>query len=179
MRREKSKNTFLIRYTLLSTPLGLTGIAATEAGLLKISLNLKNKDQFLQLLEETYLTPVLHDPKSFTETILQLEAYFSGKLKRFTCKLDISRGTEFQQSIWRKLQTIPYGQTRSYQWMAQAIGRPLAMRAVGNANGKNPLPLIIPCHRVIRANGALGGYTGGSHLKKFFLHLESTSHAPV
>ena len=82
------------------------------------------------------------------------------------------QGTYFQQLVWQKLAFIPYGETRSYQWLATEIFKPKACRAVGNANGKNPVPLIIPCHRVIQKNGALGGFTGGTHLKRYLINLE-------
>jgi methylated-DNA-[protein]-cysteine S-methyltransferase len=84
-------------------------------------------------------------------------------------------GTPFQQKVWKKLTTIPYGKTRSYKWIASAINNRHASRAVGNANGRNPLPIIIPCHRVIRENGELGGYTGGINIKRFLLNLEQAN----
>lgn len=150
-----------IRYTFLSTPLGLTGIAGSKNGLTRIILKLANESDFKNDLKKTYPGECLLDPPFFDQVIKQLNLYFSGQLKKFTCKLDLSRGTPFQQSVWRQLSAIPYGKTHSYRTLAQSIGHPQAFRAVGNANGKNPLPLIIPCHRVIRENGGLGGYTGG------------------
>jgi len=84
-------------------------------------------------------------------------------------------GTAFQQKVWKKLLTIPYGVTRSYKWLAESINNPNSARAVGNANGQNPLSIIIPCHRVVRENGALGGYTGGVRIKRYLLDLEKAS----
>jgi methylated-DNA-[protein]-cysteine S-methyltransferase len=101
----------------------------------------------------------------------QLHEYFSGQRTHFTLPLE-ARGTEFQQLAWRQLQTIPYAATRSYQWQCQAMGRPKAARAVGSANGRNPLPIIIPCHRIIGANGTLTGYSGGLAIKQFLLSCE-------
>ena len=89
----------------------------------------------------------------------------------------MGQGTSFQQRVWEKLVFIPFGETRSYQWLAVAISQPKAYRAVGNANGKNPIPVIVPCHRVIRKNGDLGGFTGGTHLKKYLLDLEKKYYA--
>ena len=101
----------------------------------------------------------------------QLEEYFFGKRKKFTLPL-VLRGTEFQMAVWKALQTIPYGETRSYKDIAVQIGRPKAVRAVGMANHRNHIPIIVPCHRVIGHNGDLVGYGGGLSLKKFLLDLE-------
>lgn len=102
----------------------------------------------------------------------QLEEYFAGTRQRFTVSVAPS-GTDFQLQAWRALQTIPYGETRSYGEQARCIGRPQASRAVGAANGRNPIPIIIPCHRVIGANGTLTGYAGGLGIKRFLLDLEA------
>jgi len=162
-----------IRYLTTATPLGLTGIAGSHQGLIKIILKLPSESFFKNYLKNSYSCDCSLDPPFFENVIKQLDLYFSGKLKQFTCKLDLSQGTPFQQTVWRQLSTIPYGNTHSYRTLAQAIERPQAYRAVGNANGKNPLPLIVPCHRVIRENGELGGYTGGLPIKRFLLDLES------
>jgi methylated-DNA-[protein]-cysteine S-methyltransferase len=105
------------------------------------------------------------------EAARQLRAYFSGDLREFCLPLD-PRGTDFQVRVWRRLETIPYGELRSYSDIARAIGAPLAVRAVGAANGANPIPIVIPCHRVIGSNGKLVGYGGGLALKKRLLDLE-------
>jgi len=89
--------------------------------------------------------------------------------------LDLRLGTPFQQEVWKGLLTIPYGVTRSYKWLAKSINNPDSARAVGNANGQNPLSIIIPCHRVVRKNGELGGYTGGVQIKRYLLELEKAS----
>lgn len=102
----------------------------------------------------------------------QLRAYAAGRLRRFRLRLDWQRGTAFQRQVWRTLQTIPYGQTRSYAWVARRVGRPQAVRAVGAACGANPTPILVPCHRVVAADGALGGFSGGLHWKKRLLRLE-------
>jgi methylated-DNA-[protein]-cysteine S-methyltransferase len=101
----------------------------------------------------------------------QLVAYFAGTLREFRLPLDM-QGTEFQKRVWSYLETIPFGQTRSYAQVAQAIGAPAAVRAVGAANGANPVPIVVPCHRVIGANGRLTGYGGGLPLKQRLLELE-------
>jgi len=101
----------------------------------------------------------------------QLRAYFAGRLRRFDLPLDL-RGTDFQLRVWRELESIPYGETRSYSQIAAAINAPQAVRAVGAANGANPIPIVVPCHRVIGSGGKLVGYGGGLPLKKRLLALE-------
>ncbi|GAM99957.1 methylated-DNA--protein-cysteine methyltransferase [alpha proteobacterium U9-1i] len=111
------------------------------------------------------------DDKIIAQARRELDAYFAGKLKAFGVAL-APRGTPFQQQVWMALRKIPYGATRSYGQQAQAIGSPKASRAVGLANGKNPIPIIVPCHRVIGASGSLTGFGGGLERKKFLLDLE-------
>jgi O-6-methylguanine DNA methyltransferase len=110
--------------------------------------------------------------RSLGKLIPQLQAYASGKPVRFTALLDLSAGTPFQRKVWRVLRTIPRGQTRSYAWVAGKIGKPRAARAVGSACGANPVPIVVPCHRVLASDGSLGGYSGGLHRKKRLLQLE-------
>jgi methylated-DNA-[protein]-cysteine S-methyltransferase len=105
------------------------------------------------------------------EAAQQLRAYFAGELREFRLPLDL-RGTEFQLRVWRQLLTIPYGETRSYGEIARAMGAPNAVRAVGAANGANPIAIVVPCHRVIGSGGKLVGYGGGLPLKKRLLELE-------
>lgn len=106
------------------------------------------------------------------ETVCQLSAYFKGRLQRFDLPL-APAGTPFQQQVWRALQEIPYGETVTYADIAVRIGRPLAVRAVGMANHRNPLPIVVPCHRVIGKNGSLTGYAGGLELKSSLLNMEA------
>ena len=112
------------------------------------------------------------------ETVRQLQAYFAGKLRRFELTLDM-QGTAFQKRVWRELEGIPYGETRSYRQLAVALGSPNAVRAVGGANGANPIPIIVPCHRVIGSSGKLVGYGGGLPLKKRLLALEGALALPL
>ncbi len=106
------------------------------------------------------------------ETQRQLQAYFAGQLRQFDIPLDLSAGTAFQQSVWQALLAIPFGKTTSYGALSSSIGKPLAVRAVGTAIGRNPIGVIVPCHRVIGADGSLTGYAGGLHRKEAFLKLE-------
>lgn len=104
----------------------------------------------------------------------QLSEYFQNKLTHFDLPLAFDRGTEFQQTVWRALQQIPFGETRTYKQIAEMINKPKAVRAVGGANNKNPFSIVVPCHRVIGANGSLVGYAGGLQRKQFLLDIEST-----
>ena len=113
-----------------------------------------------------------YSDKPFQRSIRQLNEYFSGKRKTFTIKL-APQGTPFQQRVWQALQTIPYGRTLSYGQIAKVIGKPKASRAVGAANGQNPVSIIVPCHRVIGSNGKLVGYGGGLSIKETLLAHES------
>ncbi len=112
------------------------------------------------------------------EAVRQLRAYFAGELREFDLPLDL-QGTDFQLRVWRQLERIPYGETRSYSQIAAAIGAPQAVRAVGAANGANPIPIVVPCHRVIGASGKLVGYGGGLPLKKRLLALEGALALPL
>lgn len=103
----------------------------------------------------------------------QLADYFAGKRREFDLPLDMSGGTAFQQSVWQALCSVPFGSTASYADIARQIGNPAAVRAVGAANGRNPISIIVPCHRVIASSGALTGYAGGLHIKKILLALEA------
>jgi methylated-DNA-[protein]-cysteine S-methyltransferase len=111
--------------------------------------------------------PVLQD------TVAQLQAYFQGQLRQFDLPLAILEGTVFQRDVWQQLQRIPYGQMVSYGQLAALVGRPAAVRAVGGAVGRNPLGIVLPCHRVVVANGQMTGYTGGLDRKEALLRLEA------
>ncbi|WP_116245913.1 methylated-DNA--[protein]-cysteine S-methyltransferase [Nocardiopsis sp. FIRDI 009] len=112
------------------------------------------------------------DQAAFREAIAQLTAYFAGDLREFDLALSPT-GTDWQLEVWAALTTIPYGETASYGELAEELGRPTASRAVGMANGRNPISIIVPCHRVIGADGSLTGYAGGLERKRFLLALES------
>lgn len=111
-------------------------------------------------------------PDAFADVADQLDAYFAGSLTEFDVDLELA-GTEFQRRVWAALQTIPYGETRSYGEIAGQIGSPAASRAVGLANGRNPISIIVPCHRVVGAAGSMTGYAGGIDRKRMLLSLES------
>ncbi len=132
---------------------------------------LKSEKEFLRELKRRFPVQLIKGPKKNRNVINQLKKYLEGKLQRFDCKLDYE-GTPFQKKVWKALTQIPYGETRSYKEIARAIGHPNAFRAVGRANSKNPIPLIIPCHRVIKSKGGLGGFGHGIKVKKRLLEFE-------
>ncbi|MEM7018448.1 MAG: methylated-DNA--[protein]-cysteine S-methyltransferase [Pseudomonadota bacterium] len=151
-------------YTWMDSPIGKLLLAGDENALHLISFTTgkivhQPKPEWIE------------DEKPFAEPIKQLKAYFAGKLKDFSLKL-APNGTAFQLEVLEALQKIPYGETVSYGEMAKRVGRPKASRAVGAANGRNPLPIVIPCHRVIGSNGSLTGFGGGLDTKQTLLAHE-------
>ncbi|MEH6512081.1 methylated-DNA--[protein]-cysteine S-methyltransferase [Maribacter arcticus] len=144
----------------INTPLGITKITGSSEGLSSI----------IVLDSEEPLTDVI--PESLEDAVYQLNEYFEGIRTEF--QLDLNpEGTEFQKKVWLELQNIPYGRTASYMELSKLIGDPKAIRAVGAANGRNPLWIVVPCHRVIGSDGSLTGYAGGLHRKKWLLEHES------
>lgn len=148
--------------TFFDSPIGKLTLAETDGKLSFVQLSSRFNPPDLP----EALSPVL------LETKKQLQEYFDGTRQKFDLPLS-PKGTPFQSRVWKALLQIPYGETRSYQQIASMIGNAKGCRAVGNANGKNPMIILIPCHRVIAANGNLGGYTGGIAIKKALLELES------
>ena len=153
------------RYTILASPIGKILLTATPRGV-----------SGLWMMGQKHCCVIHADwqenSHAFTAANHQLTEYFAGTRRSFDLPLDAA-GTHFQQEAWAALQQIPYGQTRTYQQQAAVIGRPAAMRAVGTANGRNPISIIVPCHRVIGANGSLTGYGGGLDAKQWLLAHEA------
>ncbi|MBI3811434.1 MAG: methylated-DNA--[protein]-cysteine S-methyltransferase [Nitrospirae bacterium] len=162
----------VIYYTLVASPVGPIGIAATPRGLCRVSLNVAGPSAFRKKLEKDHGCSAARRDRHFTGIVTGLRAYFSGRPVRFKAKIDLREGTPFQQKVWRSLQRIPHGHTRSYRSVARDIGHSNSFRAVGGACGKNPIAVFIPCHRVINADGRLGGFTGGLRKKRRLLVLE-------
>jgi len=150
----------------LKSPIGLLKLVASDEGLAAILW--ENDDPKRVRLGE----PVEKiDHRVLCEAERQLNDYFAGKLTKFSLPLDF-KGTEFQKKVWEALLTIPFGETRSYAQIASQVGIPKAVRAVGAANGRNPISIVAPCHRVIGANGKLTGFAGGLETKAFLLGIE-------
>jgi methylated-DNA-[protein]-cysteine S-methyltransferase len=156
----------MMNYELLyRSPIGLIKIQADEKTLTSLQLIDGNRSSVSEESSSGAASIIIK------ETVRQLDEYFAGKRKRFELPLS-PQGTAFQQQVWEQLQEIPYGKTISYAQLAQSVNNPKACRAVGSANGKNPIAIIIPCHRVIAADGGLGGYAYGLDVKKQLLELE-------
>lgn len=153
----------MIRYRTIESPVGPLTLAGTEATL----LHLRMADQTYAPDRSTWN----RDPTAFPDAVEQLTGYFAGEVTTFALEFEL-HGTAFQQRVWAALQTIPYGQTASYGQIADHIGASGAARAVGLANGHNPISIIVPCHRVIGSNGRLTGYGGGLERKRALLDLE-------
>ena len=158
----------MMKYCYMDSPVGSLLLAGNDSSLAFIGFP-QGKGQV------TLADNWSRDEDCFGEVKTQLDAYFSGSRKAFSLNLAPS-GTEFQLQVWHALQSIPYGETRSYRDIAESIGKPLAVRAVGAANAKNHLPIVVPCHRVIGANGNLTGFGGGLETKAWLLDLESGKH---
>lgn len=148
----------------MKTKVGTVYLVASEKGLQALYLDQDPKLKNARSLKES---------KILAETVKELDEYFAGKRTKFEIPLDL-QGTPFQKKVWTALTKIPYGKTYSYKELAGKINNPKAMRAVGSANGKNPICIIVPCHRVIAADGSIGGYSGGLPVKKALLDLESS-----
>lgn len=156
----------------LATPIGPLHLFGTERGLLTLALPNEAREAAEARVRRLLGAVVIEaDAAAHAEALAQLDAYFRGALRVFDLSLD-PRGTPFQRQVWEAVARVPYGATRTYGEIARAIGRPAAVRAVGLANGANPLPIVIPCHRIIGANGALTGYGGGLPTKRALLALE-------
>jgi methylated-DNA-[protein]-cysteine S-methyltransferase len=151
-------------YTYCKSPVGRLLLVANEKGLQFIGFP---EGKMVRRPEPGWQA----DPARFSKAIRQLDAYFAGRLREFDLEL-APQGTPFQLAVWRQLQAVPYGTTVSYGEIARRIGNADAVRAVGAANGRNPLPIVVPCHRVIGSDGRLTGYGGGLHVKEALLALE-------
>lgn len=168
-------------FSCFLTPLGYVYISKSAKGICQISFPYATEKDILLLLQndaskrskhETSGTNIQRNDSFLKYEVDLLKAYFKGKEADFDFPLDLSSGTSFQIKVWEKLRDIPYGECRSYKWVAEGIGNPHAARAVGMANNKNPLPPVIPCHRVIGSDGSLTGYASGLHIKKYLLEME-------
>jgi methylated-DNA-[protein]-cysteine S-methyltransferase len=164
-----------LKYTVAEVGVGWVGALASDAGLLKITLPQDSAEEAERLLGDRLKGAVRSD-RFFADLAGRLRSYFSGQQRvAFDDRLDLAAATAFQGEVWRLARLIPYGQTRSYGWLAQRLGKAGAGRAVGQALARNPLPVIVPCHRVVAQDGKLGGYSGGLARKKFLLKLESAA----
>jgi len=161
-----------VAYTTADSPFGTLLLAQTRRGLVRVGLPNQDSEELLVDLAERLSPRVLEAPGELDEVRRELDLYFEGKLDSFDLPLDWRLSGGFRQRVLRAINRIPYGQTRSYAEMARKAGNERAVRAAGTACGSNPIPLVVPCHRVLRTGGALGGYGGGLPMKEALLQLE-------
>jgi methylated-DNA-[protein]-cysteine S-methyltransferase len=161
-----------VAYTTVDSPFGPLLIATTPRGLVKVSLPSQDPEEALQDLATRISPRVLEAPARLEDIRHQLDLYFEGKLHEFDLPLDWQLSKGFRLRALRAIDRIPYGRTRSYTQIAASAGNERAVRAAGTACGSNPIPIVVPCHRVLRSGGALGGYGGGLPMKEALLELE-------
>ncbi|MEU8760144.1 methylated-DNA--[protein]-cysteine S-methyltransferase [Streptomyces sp. NPDC048659] len=162
-----------VAYTTVDSPLGELLLAATPRGLVRVAYADEGHDRVLDTLGQKLSPRILRAPKRLEETAREIEEYFSGSRRAFDVTLDLSLSHGFRHLVQTHLPEIGYGETRSYRDMAELVGNPKAVRAVGTACATNPLPIVVPCHRVVRTDGTLGGYVGGLAAKTALLDLEA------
>lgn len=159
-------------YELVKTRYGWVGLSYTDRGLTALTFPKRGREEAILELKQR-AKGTLRPGKAYGKKLREkLEAYFAGQPVTFDDHVDVERATPFQRKVWKALQAIPYGELRSYKEVAKAIGKPRATRAVGRAVGSNPVPILIPCHRVICHDGSLGGFSSGISWKKRLLSLE-------
>jgi methylated-DNA-[protein]-cysteine S-methyltransferase len=163
-----------VAYTTVDSPVGPLLLAATPKGLVRVAYGVEDHDRVLETLASRISPRVLRAPKRLDAAARELDEYFARRRQAFDLPLDLSLSRGFRQLVQRHLPEISYGQTRSYGQVAALVGNPKAVRAVGTACATNPLPVVVPCHRVLRADGTPGRYVGGAQAKVTLLNLEAT-----
>ena len=162
-----------VAYRTLDTPVGALLLAATPAGLVRVAYPIEGHDQVLETLATRVSPRILNAPRRLDETAREIYEYFAGQRRTFDLPLDYRLATGFRREVLGHLPGIGYGTTASYATVAAAVGHPRAFRAVGTACATNPLPVVLPCHRVIKSDGNPGNYRGGPTAKEFLLNLEA------
>jgi methylated-DNA-[protein]-cysteine S-methyltransferase len=162
-----------VAYRTVESPVGTLLLAATDQGLVRVAYQVEHHDQVLQTLAQRVSPRILFAPRRLDQVARQLAEYFEGERREFVLPLDFRLAHGFRREVLGRLRMINYGRTESYAQVAAATGHPRAVRAVGTACATNPLPVIVPCHRVLRSDGKLGGYIGGLQTKAALLSLEA------
>ncbi len=162
-----------VSYTFFDTELGTFYAAFTLKGLCELSLSCKSEEEFVKHLRERFGAEPVQDDSLVRQLLRTINNYLHGERVEWNFSIDVSDATEFQQAVWTEAQKIPYGTTISYSELARRVGRPKAARAVGGAMAANPVLLVIPCHRVLGADGSLTGFGAGLDIKEKLLRLES------
>lgn len=164
-----------VAYTTIDSPVGKLLLAATPKGLVRVAYDGEDHDRVLEALGQKLSPRILRAPKRLEEAAREIDEYFARRRRAFDVPLDLSLSRGFRRLVQTRLPEIGYGQTRSYRDMAELVGNPKAVRAVGTACATNPLPIVVPCHRVLRTDGTLGGYVGGIAAKTTLLDLEAAA----
>ena len=164
-----------VAYTIIDSPVGPLLLAATPKGLVRVAYDVEDHDRVLETLTQQISPRVLRAPKRLDVAARELDEYFGRKRRAFDLPIDMSLSRGFRQLVQRHLPEIGYGQTRTYGQVAALVGNPKAVRAVGTACATNPLPVVVPCHRVLKADGTPGGYVGGPAVKMALLSLEASA----
>ena len=162
-----------VAYRTVASPLGELLLAATPDGLVRVAFESEGHDHVLARLAVDVSPRILRSPAHLDEAARQLAEYFAGRRRRFDLPIDFRLARGFRREVLAQLRAIPYGATASYAVVARATGHPNAVRAVGTACARNPLPLVVPCHRVVRSDGTIGQYGGGVEAKRALLALEA------
>jgi methylated-DNA-[protein]-cysteine S-methyltransferase len=161
-----------VSYRTLDSPVGPLLLAATPAGLVRVAFDREDHDAVLAALAAQISPRILQSPRRLDDPARQLDEYFARRRRSFDVPIDLQLAHGFRRSVLTHLRDIPYGSTETYAMVATATGRPAAVRAVGTACARNPLPLVVPCHRVVRSDGTIGQYGGGQAAKRQLLELE-------
>jgi methylated-DNA-[protein]-cysteine S-methyltransferase len=164
-----------LAYRRIDSPIGSLLLVATERGLVRVAFASQDHDRVLAQLATAISPRVLEAPRRLDPAARELDEYFAGTRRDFDLPLDLTTTGEFRRTVQLLLPTIGYGRTVSYSELAALAGRPAAVRAVGTACATNPLPVVVPCHRVLRGDGSLGGYLGGLEAKRTLLDLEASA----
>jgi methylated-DNA-[protein]-cysteine S-methyltransferase len=171
--RAQAKGLIDVAVTTMDSPIGTLLLMATPKGLVRIAFESENRDEVLGEVAQNLSPRILEAPRRLDPVRRELDRYFEGKLRDFEVPLDWSLAGDFARRVLRRTARIPYGSVASYGDVAMGVGTPRGARAVGNALGSNPIPVVVPCHRVVRTGGAIGGYGGGLTRKRWLLALEA------
>ena len=162
-----------VAYRTLDSPVGPLLLAATPVGLVRVAFERENHDDVLVELSTAISPRILRSPRGVDDVARQLDEYFAGRRRRFEVPVDLQLSKGFRRAVLTHLLEIPYGETESYTVVARSVGNPGAVRAAGSACATNPIPLVVPCHRVVRSDGTFGRYRGGTEAKHMLLAMES------
>jgi methylated-DNA-[protein]-cysteine S-methyltransferase len=162
-----------VAYRTMDSPVGPLLLAATPAGLVRVAFELENHDEVLTELSNAVSPRILRSPRGVDDVARQLDEYFAGRRRVFELPVDLQLARGFRRTVLEHLREIPYGATESYTVVARAVGNPKAVRAAGSACATNPIPLVVPCHRVVRSDGSYGRYRGGPAVKHALLTMEA------